>query len=55
MEPVINTKNVKRAEAVLRCIIGVILMIFGLFTEGVSRWVVVVMGVIFVATGISGY
>ena len=55
MEPVIKTKNVKGAEAVLRCIIGIILVGFGASIEGGLRWVVVVMGVIFIATGIFGY
>ena len=55
MEPVIKTKNIKAVEAVLRCIIGIILAIFGFFIAGILRWVVLVMGMIFIATGASGY
>jgi hypothetical protein len=48
MEPVVKTKNVGRAEAILRSIIGVILIIFAFFIEGILRWVVGLIGVVFI-------
>jgi hypothetical protein len=55
MEPVINTKNVKKKEAILRSIIGVILIIFSFIIEGVLRWVVGLIGVVFILTAIFGH
>lgn len=55
MEPIIKTKNVKGMEAVLRCIIGIILMIVGLSLEGILSWVVILIGVTLLLTGIFGY
>ena len=55
MEPVVKTKNVRMAEAILRSIIGIILIIFAFFTEGILRWVVGLIGVAFVLTAIFGY
>ena len=55
MEPIAKTKNVRRAEAILRFIIGVILIIFAFFIEGILRWVVGLIGVAFILTAIFGY
>jgi hypothetical protein len=55
MDPVVKTKNVRGAEAILRSIIGVILIIFALFIEGILRWVVGLIGVAFILTAIFGY
>ena len=55
MEPMIKTKNVGRAEAILRFIIGGILIIFAAYIEGILRWVVGLIGVAFVFTAIFGY
>jgi len=55
MEPVVKTKNVGRAESILRSIIGVILIIFAFFIEGILRWVVGLIGVVFILTAIFGY
>ena len=55
MEPVVKTKNVGRAEAILRSIIGIILIIFAFSIEGILRWVVGLIGVVFILTGIFGY
>ena len=55
MEPMVKTKNVGRAEAILRSIIGVILLIFPFFIEGILRWVVALIGVVFILTAIFGY
>jgi len=55
MEPVAKTKNVGRAEVILRSIIGVILLIFAFFIEGVLRWLVGLIGVVFILTAIFGY
>ena len=55
MEPAIKTKNVRRAEAILRSIIGVILIIFSFFIGGILRWVVGLIGVAFILTVIFGY
>ena len=48
MEPMIKTKNVGRIEAILRSIIGVILVIFAFSIEGILRWVVGLIGVVFI-------
>jgi len=55
MEPVINTKNIGQIEAVLRAIIGVILIIFSYFIGGVLRWAVGLVGVLFILTAIFGH
>jgi hypothetical protein len=55
MEPVIKTKNVRGIEPVLRGIIGIILLGFALSIEGILRWVVGLIGVIFILTAIFGY
>ena len=55
MESIINTKNVGRAETILRSIIGVILIIFAFFIEGILRWVVGFIGMVFILTAIFGY
>ena len=55
MEPVIKTKNVRWAEAILRSIVGIILIISALFTDGSLRWVVGLIGVAFILTAIFGY
>jgi len=55
MEPMVKTKNVRRAEAILRFIIGVILVIFAFFIEGILCWVFGLIGVAFILTAIFGY
>jgi len=55
MESVVRTKNVRRAEAILRYIIGIILIIFAFSIEGILRWVIGLIGVAFILTGIFGY
>jgi len=55
MEPMVKTKNVGRAEAILRSVIGIILIIFAFSIEGILRWVVGLIGVIFILTAIFGY
>jgi hypothetical protein len=55
MEPAVKTKNVRTAEAILRSIIGVILIIFAFFTEGILRWVTGLVGVAFILTALFGY
>lgn len=55
MGSVVRTKNVRRAEAILRSIIGIILIIFAFFIEGILRWVIGLIGVAFIFTGIFGY
>jgi len=56
MEPLVKTKNVKRAEAILRFIIGTIFIIFAfLIEEIILRWVVGLIGVVFILTAIFGY
>jgi hypothetical protein len=55
MEPAAKTKNVGRIEAILRSIIGIILIIFGFSIEGILRWIVVLIGVIFILTALFGY
>ena len=55
MEPVVKTKNVGRIEAILRFIIGTILIVFAFSIEGILRWVVGLIGTIFIATALFGY
>ena len=55
MKSMANTKNIGRAEAILRSIIGVILLIFAFFTEGILRWLIGLIGVVFILTAIFGY
>jgi len=55
MESMVKTKNVGRAETILRSIIGIILIIFAFLIEGILRWVVGLIGVIFILTAIFGY
>ena len=55
MEPVAKTKNVKGAEAILRFIIGIVLIIFFFSIGGISRWVFGLIGVAFILTAIFGY
>jgi len=55
MESMVKTKNVGRVEAILRSIIGVILIIFAFFIAGILRWVVGLVGVIFILTATFGY
>jgi hypothetical protein len=55
MKPVINTKNVGKIEAILRAIIGLVLMLFSFLIDGISRWVVGLLGVGFILTAILGY
>jgi len=55
MEPMVKTKNVGRIEVILRSIIGVILIIFSFSIEGVLRWLIVLIGVIFIVTALFGY
>jgi hypothetical protein len=55
MEPVVKTKNVGRAEAIFRSVIGVILIIFAFFISGFFRWVLGLIGVVIILTAIFGY
>jgi len=55
MESIVKTKNVGRAESILRSIIGVILIIFAFSIEGILRWVVGLIGIVFILTALFGY
>jgi len=55
MEPVVKTKNVKGVEAILRFIIGIVLIIFFLSIGGIFRWVFGLIGVAFILTAIFRY
>ena len=55
METVIKTKNVRGIEAILHGTIGIILLGFALSIEGILRWVVGLIGVIFILTALFGY
>jgi hypothetical protein len=55
MGTMVKTKNVTRVEAILRFIIGVILIIFSLSIQGMLRWVVGLIGVAFILTAAFGY
>jgi predicted phage tail protein len=51
----VKVKNVGKEEGIFRVIIGVILIILAFFIEGILRWVVGLIGVIFILTAIFGY
>jgi hypothetical protein len=53
MEPV--SKNVGRAEAISRSIIGIILIIFSFFYQGILCWVGGILGLVFILTAVFGY
>jgi len=55
MEPVVRTKNVGRAEAILRLLIGIIIIIFAISIVGILRWVAGFIGVAFVFTALFRY
>lgn len=55
MEPDVNDRNVGRAEALSRSIMGVILIIFSFFIEGALRWVGGSLGLAFILTAIFRY
>ncbi len=55
MQSMIKTKNVGRIEAILRLIIGAILIIFAYSVEGILGWVIGLIGVIFILTALFGY
>ena len=55
MEPVVRTKNVGRAEAILRLLIGIIIIVFAISIVGILRWVAGFIGVAFVFTALFRY
>lgn len=55
MESLVKTKNVQRAEAILRFIIGGILIVFAFVIQGILRWVVGLIGVLFILTAVFRY
>ena len=55
MELVVKTRNVRGAEAILRSVIGIILITFAFSIGGALRWVVGFIGVVFILTVIFGY
>ncbi len=55
MEPVVRTKNVGRVEAILRLLIGIIIIIFAFSIVGILHWVVGFIGVAFILTALFGY
>jgi hypothetical protein len=55
MDPVIKPKNIGKAEAILRYLIGAGLIIFAYFSEGILRWVFGLIGVAFILTALFGY
>jgi len=55
MEPVVKARNVKGAEAILRFIIGIILIILSFSIGGIFRWVTGLIGIAFILTAMFGY
>lgn len=55
MKPVVKPGNIGKAEAILRYIIGAVLIIFAYFSEGILRWVSGLVGVAFLLTALFGY
>ena len=55
MEPITKTKNVATIEAILRIIIGAILILFTFFTDGILIWIIGLIGVAFIVTAIFRY
>ena len=55
MEFAVKTKNIGVAEAILRSVIGITLITFTFFIEGILRWGVGLIGMVFILTAIFGY
>ena len=55
MEPAVKPKNIGKAEAILRYIIGAVLIILAYFSGGILRWVFGLIGVAFILTVLFGY
>ena len=55
MDPAVKTKNVGRRGGILRSIIGIIFLFFSFSIDGILRWVVGLIGVVFILTAIFGY
>ena len=55
MEPMVKTKNVGKAEAILRLLIGLIIMVFVFSIEGILRWAAGLIGMLFILTALFRY
>ena len=55
MGTMVKMKNVGKGEAILRSVIGVILIIFAFFISGVFRWILGLIGVTLILTALFGY
>ena len=55
MESFVKIKNVGRGEGIFRSLIGIILIVSFFFVAGGFRWVLGVIGVALILTGIFGY
>jgi hypothetical protein len=54
-KPAVKVKNVGKGEGIFRLIIGVILIILAFSISGVFRWILGLVGVVVILTGIFGY
>jgi hypothetical protein len=54
-KPALKVKNVGRGEGIVRLVIGVILIILTFSISGVFRWILGLVGVVFILTVIFGY
>jgi len=51
----VKVKNVGKGEGIFRLIIGVILIILAFFVSGVFQWILGLVGVVVIFTGLFGY
>ena len=55
MKSAVKPRNIGKTEAILRYIIGGVLVIFAYFSEGILRWVSGLIGMAFILTALFGY
>jgi len=48
-------KNVGKTEGAVRVIIGAVFIVFSFFISGILRWVIGLVGVVFILTALFGY
>jgi uncharacterized membrane protein len=51
----VTMKNVGRGEAIVRSVIGIMMILLPFFTPGVFQWILGLIGVVLILTAIFGY
>jgi hypothetical protein len=51
----VTIKNVGRGEAIVRSVIGIMMILLPFFTPGVFQWILGLIGVVLILTTIFGY